>query len=295
MPRVSVVIPTWDRARSFGRALDSVLAQTERDFEVIVIDDGSPGNAAQRAVLDCADPRIRYIKFPTHQGVSAARNAGVLAATGKYVAFLDDDDEWLPEKLRYQIEMIENLDDSVGAVYTARFTIDELTCRMTTTRFPDSFRPGDRNIITTSSLLIKRECLSQAGLFDEELEAAEDYDMWVRVARHFRFVYIDVPLVKYYIHPGSVSTDYGKKRRAAELLLKKYGSEFGRNRHNVARQYVALGVLWYYDGHLGEALRAFSRAVYLCPLELRIYLSAARMLFQFRTLTLALRPRGQTR
>ena len=293
MPRVSVVIPTWDRAASFGRALDSALAQMEPDFEVVVIDDGSPSDAAERVVRDRADARIRYIRLPAHRGVSGARNAGVLAATGTYVAFLDDDDEWLPQKLQRQLETIEGADDSVGAVYTARFTIDVPTGRCTTTRFARSFRPGDGNTVTTSSILIKRDCLTQAGPFDEELEAGEDYDMWIRVAERSRFVYLDVPLVKYYVHAGSISTDYRKKRRASELLLKKYGSRFGRNRHDLAKEYVTLGVMWYHEGGLNQAARAFAKAVRVCPLELHIYSAAVRTFLRPRTLTLALRPRAE--
>jgi glycosyltransferase involved in cell wall biosynthesis len=293
MPRVSVVIPTWDRARSFGRALDSALAQTEPDFEVVVIDDGPSSDAAERVVRDRADARVRYIKLPAHRGVSAARNAGVLAATGTYVAFLDDDDEWLPEKLQRQLETIEGADDSVGAVYTARFTVDESTGRCTTTRFAQSFRPGDGNTVTTSSILIKRDCLTQAGPFDDELEAGEDYDMWIRVFQRSRFVYLDVPLVKYYVHPGSISSDYRKKRRACELLLKKHGSQFARNRHDLAREYVTLGVMWYHDGGLRQALRAFWTAVRVCPLELHIYSAAVRTFLRPRTLTLVLRPRPE--
>jgi glycosyltransferase involved in cell wall biosynthesis len=290
MPRVSVVIPTWDRARSFGRALDSVLAQTERDFEVIVIDDGSPGDAAERAVRERADPRIRYIKFPEHRGVSAARNAGVLAATGTYLAFLDDDDEWLPEKLQRQLETFERADDSVGAVYSARFTIDERTGQVTTTRSRQAFRPTDGNTVTTSSILIKRERLSAVGLFDEHFEAGEDYDMWIRLSERSRFVYIDVPLLKYYVHANSISNNVRKKRQSLERLLRKHASLFAAHRHDLAHAYTKLGVLHYNEGHLGRALVAFWNAVGACPLALHTYSVAVRTFLRARTVALMTRP-----
>jgi glycosyltransferase involved in cell wall biosynthesis len=289
MPRVTVVILTCNRAQMFGRALDSALAQTERDIEVVVIDDGSPDDAAERVVRDRGDARIRYIKFPTHRGVSAARNAGVLAATSQYIAFLDDDDEWLPQKLERQLETIENSDDAVGAVYTARFTIEEATGRTTTTRIARRFRPGDGNTMTTSSILLKRECLTYAGAFDEEFEAGEDYDMWIRVARRYQFTYIDVPLVKYYVHAGNVSKHYAKKIRAIHTMLEKHGSLFAQNRHDLSRQFTQLGVFYYHYGDLRQAVRAFRRAVRACPHDIHIYSAAVRTFLRPHTLRLATR------
>jgi glycosyltransferase involved in cell wall biosynthesis len=287
---VSVVIPTWDRARTFGRALDSVLAQTERDFEVVVIDDGSPGDGAERVVNERADPRVRYIRLPEHRGVSAARNAGVLAATGTYLAFLDDDDEWLPEKLQRQLEAVEGADREVGVVYTARFTVDERTGRVTTTRFPRAFRPTDSNTVTTSSILIKRERLSAAGLFDEEFEAGEDYDMWIRLAQRSRFVYIDTPLVRYHVHSDSVSNNVRKKRLAVERLLHKHASLFAEHRRDLAHTYAMLGVLHYNEGHLKQAVGAFCKAVSVCPLAVHTYSAALRTFLRVRTLALMARP-----
>lgn len=289
MPRVSVVILTCNRATMFGRALDSALAQTERDIEVVVIDDGSSDDAAERAVRDRRDARIRYVKLPTHRGVSAARNAGVLAATSQYIAFLDDDDEWLREKLERQLEMIESADQVVGAVYTAKFTVDEATGRITTTRIVRGFRAGDGNTMTTSSILLKRECLSYAGEFDEKFEAGEDYDMWIRVARRYRFAYIDVPLVKYYVHSGNVSKDYAKKIRAIRAMLEKHWSLFAQNGPDLSRQFIQLGVFYYHYGNLGQAVRAFGKAVRACPHDLHIYSVAVRTFLRPRTLRLATR------
>jgi len=291
MPRVSVVIPTWERARSLGRALDSVLSQTNADFEVIVIDDGSTGDAAQRAAMERADPRVRYLKLPVNRGVSAARNAGVAAAIGTYVAFLDDDDEWLPEKLQHQLAVMERADASVCAVYTARFTVDVKTGRITTVRSRRVFRPADGNTITTSSIMIKRECLTRAGLFDEELEAGEDYDMWIRLGERFRFEYIDIPLLKYYVHPDSISSNHRKKRLACERLLKKHGALFAHDRRDLAREYATLGSIWYHEGNLREAVRTYLTAVRVDPLNIHTYSGAIRAFLRPRTLGLVLRRR----
>lgn len=279
MPRVSVVIPTWERSRLLRRAIESVLTQTEQDFELLVVDDGSPTDAAERVVKACADTRARYLKLPHHQGVSAARNAGILAATGKYVAFLDDDDEWLPEKLESQVRFIETSGASIGAVYTAQQAIDEETGRVATIRFPERFRPEAGNSITTSSVLIRRHCFDSVGLFDEEFKAGGDYDMWIRVAARFEFAYIDVPLVKYSIHRKRISNDYQKKRKAIELLIKKHWALFSADRGYLARQYVNLGLMCYYDGTVKGAARAYLTAVMLRPFRLATYAAGMRMLF----------------
>jgi glycosyltransferase involved in cell wall biosynthesis len=264
MPRVSVVIPTWERGRWLGRALDSVFAQSESDFEVVVVDDGSFTDAAEQTVEARGDARARYLKLPAHRGVAAARNVGVLNATAKYVAFLDDDDEWLPEKLECQLRALENC-DALGAVYTARFSVDEGTGRIWTTRFPTPFQPGAANVITTSSVLVRRDCFCRVGMFDERFEAGSDFDMWIRLGLHYQFAYLDMPLVKYYIHANRLSTDYRKKRRAAELFVEKHHLLFAKDPKLLARQYLNLGVMCYRDGSVMDACRAFWKAVRLCP------------------------------
>jgi glycosyltransferase involved in cell wall biosynthesis len=285
MPLVSVVIPTWERGRWLKRALDSVFAQTEHDFEVLVVDDGSSTDAAERVVKARTDERVRYLRLPQHRGVSAARNAGVVAATGKYVAFLDDDDEWLPQKLESQVRVLEASDATIGAVYTARLSVDQETGRVATIRFPKSFQPQAGNIITTSSLLVKRQCFENVGLFDENFKASGDYDMWIRISERFGFVYIDVPLIKYSIHADRLSSDYQKKRQAVELLLKKHWAVFAADRGCLARQYVNLAVMCYHDGKVNSAARAFCRAVILCPLRMATYTTAFRALIKSRTVT----------
>jgi glycosyltransferase involved in cell wall biosynthesis len=282
VPRVSVVIPTWERGHWLGRALDSVFAQSEADFEVLVIDDGSSTVAAEQVVKTRGDSRARYLKLPEHGGVAAARNLGVLSATAGYVAFLDDDDEWLPEKLERQLAVIEKCDASVGAVYTARFSIEEDTGRISTTRFPTLFQPDAGNVVTTSSVLVRRDCFSHVGMFDERFEAGSDFDMWIRLSREFQFVYLDAPLVKYYIHAKSLSTDYRKKRRAAELLLEKHQALLAGNRKLLARQYINLGVMCYRDGSVMAAWRAFWRAVRLWPLQIGTCVRGVRTLLNVR-------------
>jgi glycosyltransferase involved in cell wall biosynthesis len=277
MPRVSVIIPTWERGQWLGRALASVLAQTEVDLEIIVVDDGSTTDLAERVVKECADSRVQYLRLPQHRGVAAARNAGLQKASAKYIAFLDDDDEWLPEKLDIQLSTIEKCDMSVGGVFTARYSIDVRTQRVSTTRFATPFTPGGQNVVTTSSVLVKKECLDRVGTFDEDFEAASDFDMWIRVGLLFTLKYIDKPLVKYYVHSDSLSGDYNKKRRAAERLVKKHWTVFAKHRRWLARQYTEIGVMCWRERRPTDACRAFWAAVRLSPLEMATYARIIRI------------------
>jgi glycosyltransferase involved in cell wall biosynthesis len=261
MPRVSVIIPTCGRA-SLSRALESVFNQTERDFEVIVVDDHAP-----RGLIDQSG----------RGGAAAARNAGIDCAMANYIAFLDDDDEWLPEKLALQLRVIEECENSVGVVYTARLTIHRNSGRTTIARSPQTFRPGiTDNVVTTSSVLLRRECFDRVGMFDEQLAIGSDYDMWLRIGREFVFHYLDIVLVKYHVHEHSLSHDYRRQREAFGQLLEKHSSFFERNPRFLARQYARLGNMYLRDAHFSEALLAFWSGFRSAPHEWRIYVRAVR-------------------
>lgn len=281
MTKVSVVIPTHNRPERLANALRSVLAQTEKDFEVLVIDDGSSNDGAMRVVGACQDPRLIYLRLPVSQGAAAARNAGIARATAPYIAFLDDDDEWLPEKLEAQLEVIEQSGPSVGGVYTARITVDEVTGKTATTRCRGGkFDPwGIRNVITTSSVLMRRVCFDVVGLFDEELFSGHDADMWIRVGESFGLISLDQPLIKYFIHHDHrISDDDASKIRAQEQLLIKHRRIYESDRRRHCRVYVSLGLRYRRLGDLTEARRALRYAMWLWPFEPRAYWAFIRSL-----------------
>jgi glycosyltransferase involved in cell wall biosynthesis len=276
MARVSIVIPTRGRA-SLGSALASVFRQTEPDFEIIVVDDHSPGDAIAGVLHAHADPRLRCVTLSGSDGAAAARNRGIGCATATYIAFLDDDDEWLPDKLATQLKAMEAGGDEVGAVYTARLTIDRDTGRTTTTRFPVEFRPGvSDNVVTTSSVLLRRECLDRVGLFDEQLAIGSDYDMWIRIGRYYVFHYLDTVLVKYYVHHGNLSHDYRRQRDSFRQLIEKHSEFFAANPEFLARQYAMLGTMYLRDATVSEAARAFWRGVRCAPRDWKSYTRPAR-------------------
>jgi glycosyltransferase involved in cell wall biosynthesis len=244
-PRVSVVIATYNYARFVAGALESALGQTFRDLEVIVVDDGSTDDttAVVRAFL--ADGRLRYVRAD-HRGQPQVKNAGVRLARAPLVAFLDADDLWMPTKLERQVGLFES-DPGLGLVYARRLLIDEQGWPLEYEQ-PELYR-GDvagplfaRNFVCFSSAVARREVLEREGLFDEGLELAIDFDLWLRVARHYRFDYVDEPLVQYRVGHASLSRRQEERLRGVLRIMARFLDERGgreRVRPAVARRAFA--------------------------------------------------------
>ncbi|MFN3650785.1 MAG: glycosyltransferase family 2 protein [Armatimonadota bacterium] len=195
MPRVSVVIPSYNYARFVSRAIDSVLAQTYRSLECIVVDDGSTDETPE--VLAGYGDRIRTIR-QRNQGLSAARNTGLRAATGELVAFLDADDWWEPQKLSRQL-IVLGAEPKVMAVGCGEWNIDRQGRRTGATisaPFTGDWKRDLRDVAVRkrwvggsgSGVVLRREVFETLAPFDTELKAAEDWDMWLRLVARFRVV-----------------------------------------------------------------------------------------------------------
>jgi len=209
-PHVSVVIPAYERADIVGRAIDSALAQTVSDLEVLVVDDGSSDDT-ETVVAGYDDERVHSLAHETNRGVSAARNTGVEAASGEYVAFLDSDDEWLPRKLERQLAVLDERDESwVGAycdVATAGLSPAGRLATLLSEKLFRSRSPteGGRELADAllsmqvfmgpgSTLLVERAVLDETGGFDEGLSIYEDWDLVLRVLARGKLAYVDEPL-----------------------------------------------------------------------------------------------------
>jgi glycosyltransferase involved in cell wall biosynthesis len=276
MPKASVIISTYNRAALLPTAITSVLQQTFQDFEIIVVDDASQ-DETPAVVADFQDHRIRYIRHERNAGAAGARNTGVTNATGEYIAFLDDDDEWLPEKLALQVDVLENSPAQVGVVYTGRSTIDGATKKVVSILIPTQrgdllpeLRKG--NPITNSSVLLRKECFSRVGLFDEQLAYNQDYDMWIRIAGAYHFEYVAKPLVKYTVHGRSLSANRDRAIAGREALLKKHEAYFAQNSRDYSRFCAQLGIQYYLNGNARKGRQMFLRAVRLYPFPTREYL-----------------------
>ena len=210
MKSVSVIIPSYNRAHLLPRCLNSVISQNYAPFEIIVVDDGSTDTTRSLAQRDYAG--IKLIS-QTNKGVSAARNAGIRAAKGDWLAFLDSDDTWSPGKLGRQLQLIEKSPGS-NVVHT-----DEIWIRNGVRINPQrKHRKYGGSIfkyclplcvISPSSVIIHRSVFEQVGLFDETLPACEDYDLWLRICARMPVLFIHEPLItKYGGHSDQLSTRY---------------------------------------------------------------------------------------
>lgn len=231
IPGVSVVIPTYNRAGVVTRAIQSVLAQSYQAFEIIVVDDGST-DGTPMAVAAIQDPRIRYIRHDRNQGGGSARNAGIAAARGEYVAFLDSDDEWMPDKLERQVRVLGPSGPEIGAVCTGFVSLDARgqvrKTTIPTTRHVDPDGLLTRNLIgTTSTFVARTGCLQAIGGFDTSLASCQDWDLYARLARHFRIAFVPEALVRHHVGNGdrisyNSAAVIGGHLRLAEKYLEQF-------------------------------------------------------------------------
>ncbi len=185
---ISVVIPTHRRVDLLHRLLDSIQRQTFSDYEVIVVDDASPNvDDYERLVSEWRKrfPRFEYVRMAQNGGAPRARNAGIARAAGDWVALVDDDDEWLPQKLELQYEVARSATDRVGLIYTWTRAVDGAGITLYDSR-PTIEGDATREIFTTNfvmspSVMVRRDVFERVGGFDEELPSCQDWDMWARV------------------------------------------------------------------------------------------------------------------
>jgi len=234
LPEVSVVIPTFNRARKVVRAISSVLDQTFTNYEIIVVDDGSSDETSHSLAQFNHTSKITCLSHPINLGVSAARNIGILASRAPLLAFLDSDDYWLPEKLEVQVRFFRQNPKAVAC------QTEELWIRKGRRINPRKKHRKPSGYIFESSLklclvspsavMLKRSLLDKVGLFDENLPVCEDYDLWLRMSLRYPIAYLDEKLIiKRGGHPDQLSKKYwGMDRfriRSLQKLLRMGISE----------------------------------------------------------------------
>lgn len=227
-PSISVVIPCFNQAEYLRHALRSVLRQTYADWEAIVVDDGSIDHTAQ-VVGDLNEGRIRYI-YQQNQGLSAARNTGVRHSQGKFLAFLDSDDEWDGSFLLESHARL-SADPSLSAVYCATYFIDENGRRLpgtigrTTDRHHSTLQLMERNLAPVNAFMVRTKDVRGVGMFDEELTSLEDWDLWLRISRIGAIEGFTDPLARYRIINGSMSANAKRMHENRLAVLAKYYGE----------------------------------------------------------------------
>ena len=213
MPRVSVVIPTFNREGFVRIAIDSVLKQTYRDLEVIVCDDGSTDNTVEvvKSIQAVAELPIRLEVLPVNLGVSAARNKAISLAHGELIGFLDSDDSWLPQKLEKQVNFLDRNPDFVGVGCRGEFIAENrgldrvYSPNLELNQSSEIFQMLYEPYINSSSVLVKKDALELAGLFDMALRTSEDRDLWWRLPRLGRIGFLNEVLVRLVSHDSNAS------------------------------------------------------------------------------------------
>lgn len=217
---ISVIIPTYNRENTIVRCIESVLNQTYKDIEVIVVDDKSTDNT-EKVVKAIEDKRVRLIKLEKNSGACVARNVGVENAKGKYIAFQDSDDEWIIDKLYKQLKYLE------------KNNLDVVSCKMyqifdesKTNIFPKNLNVQGtdiyyKNSISTQTILGKKECFEKER-FDENLPRFQDWDLVLRLVKRYKVEILDDILVKAYIQDNSISKNPDKAIRALEIMISKH-------------------------------------------------------------------------
>lgn len=210
-PLVSVIIPTFNREFFIKDAIDSVLNQTFQDFEIVVIDDGSTDNT--KDIIDgYNDYRIHYF-YQKNRGLNPARNAGIKNSRGNYIAFLDSDDIWEPDKLEKQVEIL-NQKPEIGLVYCGSSLIDEnknfIGKRPLITYKGDVFKKlvMYNFLYNGSVVLFRKSCIEKVGLFDETITRMTDWEFYLRFSVYFKYWGIDEYLIKYRVHKKTMSNDF---------------------------------------------------------------------------------------
>jgi len=252
----------------FSEAIDSVLVQTYQDFEIIVVDSSSNNDVVK--IVEKYGNRVKYY-YQDPKGLPAALNLGIRMSNGKYIAFLDADDLWLPRKLELQIELFKRQPD-LGLVYSALYVMGAKgkIFELRSTSLLDGkdnleqlFVAG--NLIQKPTVMVRRECFELLGLFDETMLACEDYEMWFRVTGHFKLGYINVPLAKLRKHARNLSRrkenwDYELLLTNKMLKLNPHLTPLKNKR--LARIYYGYGIYYFNEKLFADTRNCFIKAIH---------------------------------
>lgn len=280
-PIVSVVIPTYNRALLINRAIQSVLSQTHQDFELIIVDDGSTDNT-EEVLKGLKDKRIKYVCLKENSGTSAVpRNVGIRESRGDYVAFLDSDDEWLPEKIEKQLNLFKEFrKKNLGLVGCNCWTINKTRGRILR-RLPKykNYQLFREDVLTGfplygigSAALVKRKVIEKVGFFDERIKHGNLKDMIIRISRKYDFDLIEEPLLKIYSHQNSVTNNlsFDKKNKDLDYLFRKH-REYYKIPKIESERLKRSAIRYIFAGRIKEGRKYFLRSIKVYPFNIETY------------------------
>lgn len=293
MLKVSVIIPSYNSATFLSHTIDSVLQQTYKHIEIIIVDDGSKDNTKEilKPYLKLYTDKIKYF-YQKNAGSSVARNNGIKLSNGDYVAFLDADDQWFHDKLERQLGFVKNNSKYQLVFSNARIINQDGYFLGNYIKDCSIFRDANqislmllmKNFIPFSSVMAKRDILNKVGLFDESLKGCEDYDLLLKITRLYPIGFISDNLINYRISPGNKSSNIEFRHRMTLTVVKRFSIHDKKflKKHRViiykrwADCHYSLGYALYEKNKLRDASKEFSKSIAYCPfLNFKQYLLLA--------------------
>ncbi|MBC7228963.1 MAG: glycosyltransferase [Actinobacteria bacterium] len=272
IPLVSVILPTYNRAPSLARAIESVLNQSYGEIEVLVVDDGSV-DGTMGLIRGFDDPRLRYFRLERNAGAAHARNVGLRSARGEYIAFQDSDDEWMPDKLHRQLRALEDHPEAAVAYTDMIWVSDDGRREYMSAPEVDMGRLVGRDgreyqvfRLGIQTVLARAYCIHEIGFFDETLPRFIDLDFMIRLSIKYPFVYLREPLVVYHSSQG-ISANVYNEYLARRMLLAKYEERMRGEKSFLGHQYFCMGRALMRSGRFAEGRRWLLRSAAAQPLS----------------------------
>ncbi len=277
-PLVTAIITTYNRnSATVKRALDSVVKQSYENMEILLINDCPENRELAQEIKELADSytgKVRYIEMPENSGACAARNLGISNSSGEFVAFLDDDDEWLENKISMQIKYFD--DDSTGMVYCntyARYENKNKLVIRERHRMPEGcVYPYlfERNFISSTSFpMIRKSAIMQEKGFNTEMQSLQDLELWLRITRNWRVRYIHEPLGIYYFYDGERISKHTERRTAAYEIIYAQHEKYLEDNPKIMASYERTGMTFYVNaGDFKRAYGHLKKAVLTDPLSI---------------------------
>jgi glycosyltransferase involved in cell wall biosynthesis len=266
MPEVSVIIPTYNRHDIVSSTIESVIKQTFTDLEIIIVNDSEDDKSLLNVINQFDDNRIHCLKNQRKKGANGARNTGYQNAKGKYIAFLDDDDRWHVDKIQKQIQKFNESSDGVGIVYSGY----EIVCPSSPEFFKNIFPTKSGkvqddiiygNFIGSPTPLIKKDVFPDGPPYDENLESAQDWDLWIRLSENARLEYVDEILAEYVVHGDQISSDLSKKLDSLNYIIVKHSELYNKNKKALSTIYIKTAILLLMSGRIKECRKRLIKAL----------------------------------
>ncbi|MBR3019803.1 MAG: glycosyltransferase [Clostridia bacterium] len=278
---VSVVMTTCKRnEKTVERAVKSVVSQTYGDWELIVVDDSPADYPYRDEVKKCVlslvtSDKITYISNAVNSGACYSRNVGLAVAKGEYIAYLDDDDEWLPQKLEEQVKELKHADRETAMVYGPFYRVDEETGKKELVMAGNYSGYVYEELMTKCNFIgglsmpmMRTACVKEAGGFDEQLQAAQDLDLWLRIAQKYKIKYMPSPLLLYYIHGDQITNNPRKKIQGLERLNQKNKAYLDANPSAWYGRHMAILPYYVRNGEMKKAIAVWWQCVKKQPLNI---------------------------